>query len=137
MPSPAALLAGIGAGLAMSAARAALQPLGLRPVLVMTDIWRGLLRLRGTRTAFGVHLGVSALVGLLYAFGFRILRVRPSPGLGAVGGVLHWLAASLFVAVVRPSTPKYPDASRDPVRSCCGSGSLTRRRFSSTTWCTA
>lgn len=106
--------AGLGAGLAMSAARKALLPTGLRPVLVMTDIWRGVFRLPGTAPAFAVHLVVSGMVGVVYALGFRTLAARPSLRWGLIGGVLHWLAAGLFMAVVPALDPEIPGRQPRP-----------------------
>lgn len=109
-----AVAAGMGAGVMMSVARLALLPIGLRPVLLMTDIWRGLLRLPSTRVAYAVHLAVSGAVGVVYAFGFRMLGLRPSLGSGLLGGVVHWLVAGVFMAVVPALDPEIPERQPRP-----------------------
>ncbi len=55
---------------------------------------------------FFTHLGMSLWIGFAYALGFKLTGLRPSPRTGALGGMVHWLIATLVTGVASKKHPK-------------------------------
>jgi hypothetical protein len=56
-----------------------------------------------------VHLGMCVWIAFAYLLGFRATGIRPSWKTGAVGGLIHWLIASLVAGIVTKKHPKRAD----------------------------
>jgi hypothetical protein len=102
-PIPAAL-AGLGAGAVMILARLALRAAGADLRMDVTQMWRAMLGVRGTRgfaTGLGMHAVVSVLVGIAYAVGLRVLFGADDALWlwGLVGGLIHYAIAGLFLGI--------------------------------------
>jgi hypothetical protein len=98
------LAAGLAAGLAMLAVQAVASAVRPREVFDPLGLWSSLLALperSAPITGFLVHLLVSVGVAAGYALGFRLAAVTDMGwAWGLVGGIIHWVAAGAFVAIV-------------------------------------
>ncbi len=55
---------------------------------------------------FVMHIGMSLWIGLAYAVGFKVTGLRPSWQTGALGGLVHWLIATLVTGLASKVHPK-------------------------------
>ncbi|MGQ0538995.1 MAG: hypothetical protein ACT4R6_08635 [Gemmatimonadaceae bacterium] len=62
----------------------------------------------------GVHLGISAVIALLYAAGFEAIAHRAGAGPGFSFSVLHVVLAGLFMAAMPALHPMIPDPMPAP-----------------------
>jgi hypothetical protein len=100
------LAAGLVSGIAMLAAQIAAA--GRLAAFDIVAFWSVLLGQQGPRAGLVglvVHLLVSVGVAAGYALGFRVGGITDMGwAWGLIGGVIHWVAAGAFVAIVPGGT---------------------------------
>lgn len=62
----------------------------------------------------GMHLAISALIGLLYAIGFKTLTRRANALIGAGFSLIHTILAGLFLLVLPRIHPLIPEQVASP-----------------------
>jgi hypothetical protein len=105
-----AALAGLLAGAVMVAVRLAIRAAGVKLRMDVMLMWSTLFHVHGGAerlVGLGMHLAVSAVVGLLYASGLALLGVGDGLLLwGVIGALIHYLIAGAFLVIA-------PDMNRD------------------------
>lgn len=113
-----ALVAGVAGGALMLILRVVLRAAGADLRMDLPAMWGTLLRLdapAARRAGLAVHAVASVVIAVLYAIGLRLLGATDGLLLwGAVGGLVHWLGAALFLAIVPPVPAAIPEGSRAP-----------------------
>ncbi len=113
-----AVLAGIIGAVVMVAARLLMKAAGMDLKMDVMRIWGTMFKVHGTPgriLGLVVHLMVSALIALIYAWGFNLLGVEENLWLwGLLGGLIHWLMAGLFLIMVPPMHPEIPERRPAP-----------------------
>jgi hypothetical protein len=113
-----AIAAGVVAGLVMETIVLGMGSLGPRMKIDMLRIWGTMVGARGTAervVGFIVHEVLSALVGIIYAFGFVILGIRDQFLLwGLIGGLIHWFVAGWFLGILPVMHPQMPQRVPTP-----------------------
>ena len=113
-----AAVAGLVGGIVMAGARMAVRAGGADLKMDVTLMWASMLRMRGTRgrlVGMAIHLVMSVLIAFLYAWGFQLLGITDNAWVwGVLGGVLHWVLAGLFLAMVPPIHPEVPERRPAP-----------------------
>lgn len=110
----AAALAGLVGGGVMLSTRLLLRLAGAPLRMDVTLMWSSMLRMRGgSGRAVGVamHLVVSAVVGLIYAAGVRLLFGADDALWlwGVLGGVIHYMIAGAFLAIAPEMNSEMPE----------------------------
>ncbi len=115
-----AVLAGVIGGAVMFGTRLMMKKVvGVDLKMDITRIWGTMLGVHATAgrvLGLIIHLLVSAAIALAYAWGFAyIFGVRDNLWLwGLIGGVIHWIIAGLFLAMVPVMHPEIPERRPAP-----------------------
>ena len=109
-----AALTGLLAGIVMLATRVVLRAAGLPLRMDVLRMWSTMFRVHGGAArlfGMGMHLAVSAVVGLIYAVGLRY--VFPADDAlwlwGLLGGLIHYLVAGAFLAIAPAMNVEMPE----------------------------
>lgn len=113
-----AAVAGLVAGAVMVLVRVGLRAAGYELRMDVVRMWGTMFKQHGTAgTVVGwmMHLAMSVLIGLMYAYGFQLLGVTENIWLwGLLGGAVHWLMAGIFLIIVPPMHPEIPERRPAP-----------------------
>ncbi len=99
-----AIFAGIVGGIVMSLMMWMARAIGL--IDAHMERYQGCMitnRPQGTGTivaGFIMHLMLSALIAILYAWGFAVIWDRATWVLGLIGGVIHWVIAGIMLPIM-------------------------------------
>lgn len=113
-----ALLAGVIGGAAMVVARMLLRAVGMPLRMDVLRIWGTLLGAHGPpgrMVGAVIHLVVSAVVGLVYGWGFDLFEANTNLWVwGVLGGSTHWVIAGIMMSVLPVAHPEIPDQREAP-----------------------
>lgn len=115
----AAIVAGVAGGVVMIAARWGLRLAGVPLQMDVAMMWGTMFKLEGTAAygvGWGVHLMMSVLIGLVYAWGFALLGVSAETAWlwGLLGGLIHWAIAGMMMGVLPAMHPRIPGEQPAP-----------------------
>ena len=110
----AAVLAGLFAGIAMLTTRLGVRAAGVGIRMDVVRMWSTMFGVHGVRGRYfgvGVHVLVSVVVGLVYAWGLRhLFGADDALWLwGLLGGAIHYAIAGVFLLVAPEVNPDMPD----------------------------
>lgn len=110
-----AFLAGVVGGIVMSLGLAIGRAMGMPANL---ELMLGTMMLPPGAAAwvigFMMHLIISGLIALIYAWGFETLTHRASAGIGAGFGVIHAVIGGLFMGMMPMMHPMIPESMPAP-----------------------
>ena len=113
-----ALVAGFIGGALMVVMRTIMKAVGLDLPIDISRTWGTMLTLHGTvgwLVGLAIHLLGSVAIGLIYAWGFDLLGIDDHVWFwGLVGGMIHWLIAGLFFALLPAMHPEIPERQPAP-----------------------
>jgi hypothetical protein len=113
-----AMWAGIVGGIVMVLMSMTMKAAGAPMDMNIIRMWGTMLKLRGgamQAAGWMMHLIASAVIALIYAWGFDVLGVEDNLWLwGLIGGVIHWFLGGLFLMMVPPMHPEIPEQRPAP-----------------------
>lgn len=115
----AALIAGLIAGVVMELPAMSMKMMRVDMQMDINRTWGSMFGVHGGAgrgLGFLVHLALSALVGLIYAWGFPAM-FNASDNLwlwGLLGGLIHWFIAGLFMGMLPAMHPEIPERQPAP-----------------------
>ena len=113
-----AIWAGIAGGIVMVVMSKMMKAAGAPLDMNIIRMWGTMLKLHGTAmqvAGWVIHLIASAMIALVYAWGFDAVGADDNLWLwGAFGGLIHWVLAGLFMTMVPPMHPELPEKRRVP-----------------------
>lgn len=113
-----AVVAGLAGGVVMVLIRMLLRALGYDLRMDVARMWGTMFKQHGTSgqlVGWAMHLMMSLIIGLIYAYAFQLLGLRDNLWLwGLVGGAIHWMMGGLFLAMVPAMHPEIPERRPAP-----------------------
>lgn len=114
-----AIVAGLVGGVVMVAVRWLIRGTGVDLRMDVARMWGTMFGLHGGggyAAGWLVHLMMSVLVAVIYAFGFTLIGVPAQLGWlwGLVGGVVHWAVAGVVMAMLPVMHPEIPERRAPP-----------------------
>lgn len=108
-----AVFAGIIGGMIMAMTRMIMRAAGVDLKMHVPRIWGTMMKIYGTPgrvLGMMIHLLVSAVIALIYAWAFDLIGASGNLWLwGLLGGAIHWVLAGMFVAMMPPMHPEIPE----------------------------
>lgn len=113
-----AIVAGLVGGVVMVAVRWLIRAAGVDLQMDVARMWGSMFGLRGGgayAVGWVVHLMMSVVIAVIYAFGFALIGVPAQLGWlwGLVGGAIHWAVAGMMMTMLPAMHAAIPE--RRPV----------------------